>query len=534
MPQILLDKNAYLFCTQRPEQYMKVPRAQQLDSQHIVTPFNDESMLAVEAIRPNLLHGYEPILYKYDWPKISGKYTPMQHQKAGAAFFTRHRRCFNLSEMATGKTATAIWASDYLLKVGQIKTVCILTTLSTVESVWREELFNIVPSKPVAVLTGAKKERIALLNYNIEYFIINHDGMKIDAVNAMLASKNFDLLIVDEGSKFSDKSTNRYKKLLKIIHSKSRIWWMTGTPCPQSPVQAWAQAALINPTFKNEYPFLSNWRDSVLKLVVDREGFRKYVVAEGANEKVFKALQPAFRVAKKDVLDLPPVVYTYRECNLSEEQSVAVKKLKSQNKFVKDGVKITAVNAGVELMKLRQIFCGLVKGIEEDSKDVVTVEFDASSRLELLCEVVKEAKSKCIVFVPFTAALHRVAEHIENVCGYTVEVINGEVIGAKRNEIIRNFSSTDNPEILVANPETAAHGLNLIKADTIIWFAPIYSADTYIQANERINRPGQKLSMRIVHLYSSKVEKKLYQDLTDKVDTHNNILDLYRTFLEEP
>jgi hypothetical protein len=49
-----------------------------------------------------------------------------------------------------------------------------------------------------------------------------------------------------------------------------------------------------------------------------------------------------------------------------------------------------------------------------------------------------------------------------------------------------------------------------------------------LQANARINRPGQKNAMQIVHIRGSDVEGKLYTMLQGNIENHERIIDLYR------
>jgi SNF2 family DNA or RNA helicase len=82
--------------------------------------------------------------------------------------------------------------------------------------------------------------------------------------------------------------------------------------------------------------------------------------------------------------------------------------------------------------------------------------------------------------------------------------------------------------VLLIQPQAASHGLTLTEADTIIWYAPVTSVETYLQANARIDRPGQKHPMTIVHIKGSDVEAKLYQMLRGNIENHQKIIDLYR------
>jgi hypothetical protein len=81
---------------------------------------------------------------------------------------------------------------------------------------------------------------------------------------------------------------------------------------------------------------------------------------------------------------------------------------------------------------------------------------------------------------------------------------------------------------LIIQPQAASHGLTLTAANTIIWYAPVTSVETYLQANARINRPGQHNPMTIVHIQGSEVEAKLYSMLQNNVLNHEKIIELYR------
>jgi hypothetical protein len=61
----------------------------------------------------------------------------------------------------------------------------------------------------------------------------------------------------------------------------------------------------------------------------------------------------------------------------------------------------------------------------------------------------------------------------------------------------------------------------------------VTSVETYLQANARINRPGQKNPMTIVHIKGSEVESRLYNMLQNNITNHSKIIDLYRQEIEE-
>jgi SNF2 family DNA or RNA helicase len=161
-----------------------------------------------------------------------------------------------------------------------------------------------------------------------------------------------------------------------------------------------------------------------------------------------------------------------------------------------------------------------------DTKNVI--EFDASSRLNILLEVIEEASHKVLVFVPFTHALNLIQDFL-NKNKVTSEIINGSVSVSKRTDIFKRFQEQDEPRVLLIQPQAAAHGVTLTAANVIVWYAPVTSIETYLQANARIDRPGQRNPMTIVHLEGSPVETKLYGMLQNKLDFHNKIIDLYKS-----
>ncbi len=117
-----------------------------------------------------------PILGQYDWP---GRYKPFDHQKTTASFMTMNRRSFCFNEQGTGKTASAIWAADYLMTQKLIKRVLIICPLSIMDSAWRADLFSFAMHRTVDIAHGARKKRQEIINGDAEFVIINYDGVEI-------------------------------------------------------------------------------------------------------------------------------------------------------------------------------------------------------------------------------------------------------------------------------------------------------------------------------------------------------------------
>ena len=240
-----------------------------------------------------------PITKRYDWP---GRYKPMQHQIETAAFLTMNRRAFVFSEPGTGKTLSALWAADYLMKLGKIRRVLVLCPLSIMHSAWLGDMNNSIIHRSAIIAHHPKaSRRIEMLQQDYEFVICNYEGLNLIA-DEIKADGRFDLVIVDEANAYKTNTTRRWKSLASILTPSTYLWMMTGTPASQSPTDAYGLAKLVNP--EGVPKFFTAWRDKVMNKI----SMYKWAPKVTAKDDVFEALQPAIRYTKAECLDLPPVI----------------------------------------------------------------------------------------------------------------------------------------------------------------------------------------------------------------------------------
>lgn len=453
-----------------------------------------------------------PILRDYKW---TGKFTPFAHQKTTASFLSIRKRAFCFSEAGTGKTASVIWAADYLMKKGLIKRVLVLCPLSIMKAAWQQDLFKFAMHRSCSVAHGSAAQRKKIIAAGSEFVVINFDGVAV--VEEEITNGGFDLIVVDEATAYKNAQTTRWKILNRILKATDpRLWMLTGTPAAQSPLDAYGLAKLVNPAGCPSY--FGSFRDSVMYKITQF----KWGVKPQAKSIVHRILQPAIRFEKSQCLDLPQVTHTEREAPLTAQQKKYYKLLKEQMIMQAAGEEVSAINAATRLNKLLQISGGAVYS---DTGEVV--QFDVSNRINVVLEAIEETNRKVLVFVPFTHTIELLREALEKE-KISCDVINGKVNLNRRSDIVQRFQSEDTPRVLLIQPQAASHGLTLTEADTIIWYAPVTSVETYLQANARIDRPGQKHAMTIVHISGSEVEAKLYQMLKGNIANHQQIIDLYR------
>lgn len=457
------------------------------------------------------------MLSSYNWP---GKYRPFAHQVTTTEFLVSNRKSFCFNEAGTGKTACAIWASDFLLSKKAIRRVLVICPLSIVDAAWRNDLFTFAMHRSCVIAHGTTAQRRKAVASGTDYVIINFDG--VGTILPELLAGGFDLIIVDECNSYKNSQIVRYKVLQKLVAKAKGLWLMTGTPAAQSPTDAYGLAKLVCPDKVPRY--FGAFRD----MVMYKAGPFKWLPKANAQETVFNVLQPAIRFEKRQCLDLPPITYVDRYAPMTPQQTEYYKRMKRQGLIAASGEQITSVNAAAMVNKLLQIACGSAY-----TDDGGVLEFDASARLGAMKEIIDETQHKAIVFVPHRHVIARVYEYLVR-DKIKAEVIQGGVRSATRNDIIRRFQNSPDTKVLVLQPRTTAHGVTLTTADTVIWYtAPLAGVDTYIQGNARVDRAGQKNPMTVYRLQGSPIEEKMYKALHDNVELHVSTVTLFRQEIEE-
>jgi SNF2 family DNA or RNA helicase len=458
-----------------------------------------------------------PIKYYYSWP---GRHKPFFAQKETADFLTSQGNAFVLNDLGTGKTLASLWAYDFLKSQGCVDRVLVVSSLSTLERAWGDEIFMNFPHLRFHVLHGTRERRLKLLDQDADIYLINHDGIKTTGfLEAMAVRDDINLVIVDEIAQAArNAGADRWKVLNKLCNKQvpRRVWGMTGKPTPNLPTDAWAQCKLVTPS--TVPPYFNRFKDAVMRQV----GPFTWLPRDNAMQMVHDAMQPAIRFTRDQCVDLPPCIFQTRQVELTSEQKKAYKEMVNTLRAELEAGEVLAVNEAVKVGKLLQIACGVAYGPGGELVDV-----PSTPRIDAVKEIIEEAEGKVIIFVPYTGALHKIATAITEWLGEgTVGVIQGATPKAQRDETFRSFQQGADLRVLVAQPAAMSHGLTLTAANTIVWFSAITSNEIYEQANGRVTRPGQKNTQFIINIEGSPIEKRIFERLRNKQALQGLLLSL--------
>lgn len=453
---------------------------------------------------------------EYDWPLANEDWKPFNHQINTTKFLIVNKRAYVLNELGTGKTMSALWATDFLLRNQVINKVLIVSPLSTLGSVWYDSIRQNLGNKSVGVAHGPKAKRQNVIRQQFEYTIINHDGIKI-LVDDLLAQK-YDVIIIDELTAFKTYSTDRSKAMRKIAKAAKAVWGLTGNVTPNKPTEAFGQAKVVNPDHPNVPRYFTKFRD----LVEFEVAPRIWVPKDGSQHEVYKILQPAVRYKLDNCVDIPELNRITVDIELSDDQNKAYNDVKKELMHEYQNDMITASNAGVKLFKLLQISTGWVKS---DSGEVI--ELNSKPRLDKLLEIFNELTTKkLVIFTSFRASVIGVTEFLKKK-GIKAEHIYGSTPQDVRANLIRQFQGSD-LEVLVIQPRAASHGITLTASNTIVWHGLDMSGETVSQANGRISRIGQTRVQNIFSFVGSPAEGHVLKLLTDKHSRSHEVLDLFK------
>lgn len=445
----------------------------------------------------------------YDWPCRG--IVPDNLQKLTSAFMVYNPHSFNLNDPGTGKTLCALWAADFVMSQFpryDIRTL-IISPLSTLTRVWKKEIYtHLIGRRTCVIVHGTKQQRMKALNTKADFYVINPDGLKVPEVfNKLLLMDKIKIAIVDESTAFKNSSTKRTKKAKVLLHSKPIVWLMTGTPTSQGPEDAHGQAAVCHPGYKET-------KTAFKKRVMLQVSDFKFIASAQSYDRAREILQPAIRIPRSAFYDLPPSIPVPYQVAFSEEQEKLYKALKKDYKVIlaEGGGKITAVHEGALRLKLLQICCGAVY---DEHKNVHIV--DAKPRTDKLREIIHECKDKLLVFASFTSVLTSL--HAKFKDEVSCALITGQTPRKVRDKVFTNFQESDEPKVIFADPGTMAHGLTLTRGTITCWYGPTDSSEEYTQANYRIDRRGKTKDTYKIQLWSSPVEKEIF----DRLEARENL-----------
>lgn len=413
-------------------------------------------------------------------------FTPYPHQEAGIRWILDHRAAALFWGMGSGKTVTTLTAINTILYDWlEEGPVLVIAPKRVAENTWSKESqkWEHLRHLRVSKVIGTLRERRAALAQPADIYVINRENVQwlVDSSRGW----PFKIVVIDELSSFKSAQSKRWKSLRKVRGRIDRIIGLTGTPRPNGIEDLWPEVYLLDGgrrlgrtlgLFRQEYLKPDKMSGHIVY---------SYKPLPGAEDEVYEKISDiCMSVRKEDVLSLPGQIYEDVELTLP----AAI--MRQYKQFERDKVlevldadnNIMAGNAAALTNKLLQFANGAIYDEDSGVHNIHDIKLDA------LEELIEAAGGDSVLVL---YAYQHDAEKIR-------KRIPCRSLDAPKD--IDDWNAGKIP-VALAHPASIGHGLNLQDGGHItIWYGLTWSLELYQQANERLNRPGQKHVCRVYHI----------------------------------
>lgn len=462
-----------------------------------------------------------------------------QHQVRGYNMalinFTLRRGFGFLFEMGCGKTLTAIAVAGTLYAEHKINKLLVVAPTS-VCSVWPEDFGKFADFPHLEkIMLGTKSQRLKQLK-ELESFpcealkvaVINYESVWRDDIFDKLVEFNADMIICDESQRIKTHDAQQSKAMHKLGDLARYKLILSGTPVQNNAVDLYSQYRFLDPTVfgSNFYKFRNRF------CVMGGFNRRQIVNYKDLDLLIKKEHSIAYRVTKKEALDLPEQTFETRYITLTPSEKKLYNTLKKESATeLANGGTISASTVLTKLLRLQQFTGGFVIADGEEKPQQI-----GSGKINALEDIVDDyvidSGKKLVIFARFRAELDLIRKLLDKK-KLKYGVIYGDIKLSDRGEIVRDFQENEETKVFLAQIDTAGLGITLTAADTCVYYSVNFNYAAYSQSLARIHRIGQRNTCTYIHLTTKgTVDELIMKALHKKEDLAKTIVDDWKIYFD--
>ena len=416
------------------------------------------------------------------------------YQKRIANWICSHPHACLSVGMGLGKTAAVLHFVDYALKLHPDATALIVAPKRVAETVWMQEAekWGLERVRSRMILVTAKNKAAAEGPEQVK--IVSRDNV------ALFAGKHFDILILDELTSFKNMKSQRTKAVLAI--EAGRRIGLTGTFAPNGLLDTYAQLAACGIAPADEHDFYA-WRGRWFVNVNQGRpvAFPDWRPRYGTTPETALApwLGDIITLTTDDYLQLPSIQTQTISVDLSRQERKAYDDLVATLHFaLPDSLDDFAVSEKARFAKIQTLCSGFVYDRDGDYSEDGVVRIKGggakiAEAVEFCCRAAGEGES-VLLFYNYRETALWLGEELTK-AGLRFASVKGSDLGW-----LARWNAGE-LDVLVANPASAGHGLNLQAGGHIVlWLELTYNYEYYAQANARLHRTGQQYPAQVWHL----------------------------------
>lgn len=462
-----------------------------------------------------------------------------QHQVRGYNMalinFTLRRGFGFLFEMGCGKTLTAIAVAGTLYSEHKINKLLVVAPTS-VCSVWPEDFGKFADFPHLEkIMLGTKSQRLKQLK-ELESFpcealkvaVINYESVWRDDIFDKLVEFNADMIICDESQRIKTHDAQQSKAMHKLGDLARYKLILSGTPVQNNAVDLYSQYRFLDPTVfgNNFYKFRNRF------CVMGGFNRRQIVNYKDLDLLIKKEHSIAYRVTKKEALDLPEQTFETRYITLTPSEKKLYNTLKKESATeLANGETISASTVLTKLLRLQQFTGGFVIADgEEKPRQIGSGKINALE--DIVDDYVIDSGKKLVIFARFRAELDLIQNLLDKK-KLKYGVIYGDIKLSDRGEIVKDFQENEETKVFLAQIDTAGLGITLTAADTCVYYSVNFNYAAYSQSLARIHRIGQRNTCTYIHLTTKgTVDELIMKALHKKEDLAKTIVDDWKIYFD--
>jgi hypothetical protein len=384
------------------------------------------------------------------------------YQNDGIDFLYEHDAALALLRMGGGKTIISLTAAAELLRDGHINNVLIVAPLAVCTNTWAEEylLWDHTCDLDVGIAVGTAGVRATVLDAEHTITVINFDVVQWFA--AHYGSRVFDLVIMDEITRFNAVSGKRYKKFKPTLAAAKIRWGLTGSYGANKVIDMFNPARCVDlgaALGHTVTPFYQQYFNKGLYAWEPRVGSAE-AIADRVKHLCF---QPDPAVYQSQLPEIVTQQHKYEIGSPAEYEAL-------KEDFVLGDIEVAS--AGVLVNKLQQVASGFIYAEFGEAQGLDT------ERLALLQELLAEAEGEPVLIWYWY-------EH--------TGAVLAAALGAPNLLDCLSAWNAGSVPVAICHPRSGGHGINAQAGGSrMIWYEHTWSNEERQQAIARLHRQGQK------------------------------------------
>lgn len=412
-----------------------------------------------------------------------------------------------------GKTSITLAAFKILKDHGLVRKMLVVAPLRVCYSVWPAEVakWSAFTGLTVANIHGENRNNVYS---NADIFVTNPENLKwLLSEPSIMKNWRFDMLVLDESSLFKHTNTQRFKLLKSVLHKFRRRYILTGSPAANNLIDIYGQIYILDQG-ATLGKYITKFRlDHFTSGGFDGRVYTPKPDAEAAISKKISNL--VMRLSAEDYLKLPPIISTTINVALPPAARKVYKEMQDEliaqlgNEFA------TAVNKASAVMKCRQIANGGIFLTPTTWRHI------HDEKVKAVQDLVEELEGQpALIAYDFQHDLERLKAAFPNAphIGSGVSVADAAMYEEQWN--------AGQLPVLLAHPQSIAHGLNLQRGRAVIWASLTWDYERYDQFIRRVWRQGQTGPVFLYHIIATDtVDEVVMKNLQRKNRTQESFFD---------